>query len=77
MPNSQKVFGKIIYERDSKFILGASFIGEKEVVGYADMIAMMINNKIKADSLASINYNYTPPLSPFVNILSVLGRKIN
>ncbi len=77
MPNSQKVFGKIIYEHDSKFILGASFIGEKEVVGYADMIAMMINNKIKADSLASINYNYTPPLSPFVNILSVLGRKIN
>jgi NADPH-dependent 2,4-dienoyl-CoA reductase/sulfur reductase-like enzyme len=77
MPNSQKVFGKIIYESDSKLILGASFIGGKEVIGYADIIAMMINNKIKAEVLAAINYNYTPPLSPFVNLLSVLGRKIN
>jgi NADPH-dependent 2,4-dienoyl-CoA reductase/sulfur reductase-like enzyme len=77
MPESEKVFGKIIYDRDSKLILGASFIGRSEVIGYADIIAMMIANKIKADALASTNYNYTPPLSPFVNLLSVLGRKIN
>lgn len=76
MPGSTKVFGKVIFNKSDGLILGASFIGSNEVSGYADIISTMINNKIKAEKLADINYNYTPPLSPFVNILSVLGRKI-
>ncbi|MBK8945677.1 MAG: FAD-dependent oxidoreductase [Ignavibacteriae bacterium] len=76
MPNSSKVFGKIIFERNSNLILGASFVGNEEVSGYADIISSFIYNKIPARNLAKINYNYTPPLSPFINLLSVLGRKI-
>lgn len=76
MPESDKVFGKIIYERSGKRILGASFLGGKEVSGYGDMISAFIKTKQPADILADINYNYTPPLSPFVNLLSKLGRKI-
>ncbi len=77
MPHSQNVFGKILIEKRSKLIIGACFLGGNEVSGYGDLIASFINNKTKADELAKINYNYTPPLSPFVNLLSVLGRKIN
>jgi len=40
------------------------------------LIASFILNKVKAGELARVNYNYTPPVSPFVNLLSVLGRKI-
>lgn len=76
MPDSRKVFGKIIYDKNSKLILGASFIGSNEVAGYADIISNMIYNKNSGLSLAKIDYNYTPPLSPFINLLSVLGRKI-
>lgn len=76
MPNSEKVFGKIIFDKNTQQILGASFVGQEEVSGYADIIATMILNKIPAMNLANTNYNYTPPLSPFVNLLSVLGRKI-
>jgi NADPH-dependent 2,4-dienoyl-CoA reductase/sulfur reductase-like enzyme len=76
MPESEKVFGKIIYEKDSKLILGASFIGQCEVIGFGNIISLMIKNKIKAEELASVDYNYTPPLSPFINLLSVLGRNI-
>lgn len=76
MPESQNVFGKILFEKYSKKIIGASFFGGKEVVGYGDIVASFIHNKINANELAGINYNYTPPLSPFVNLLSVLGRKI-
>lgn len=76
MPDSHKVFGKIIYDRFSKLILGASFIGSKEVSGYSDLITTMIYNKIPVTNLTEINFNYTPPLSPFINLLSVLGRKI-
>lgn len=76
MPGSENVFGKIIYEKDSKKILGASFFGGKEVSGYGDLISTLIKTKQSVDILASINYNYTPPLSPMVNLLSVLGRKL-
>ena len=76
MPESKKVFGKIIYDKNTKLILGASFFGGKEISGYADLISSFICNKIKANLLSSIDYNYTPPLSPMINLLSVLGRKV-
>ncbi len=76
MPCSEKVFGKIIYDTNKKIILGATFVGKTEVSGYADIISNMIYNKNSVFSLSEMDYNYTPPLSPFVNLLSVLGRKI-
>jgi pyruvate/2-oxoglutarate dehydrogenase complex dihydrolipoamide dehydrogenase (E3) component len=76
MPESKKVFGKIIFDKHSGKLLGAQFLGNNEVIGYADLVSMMINNSIAAKALANTNYNYTPPYSPFINILSVLGRKI-
>ncbi|PKL81825.1 MAG: hypothetical protein CVV24_13275 [Ignavibacteriae bacterium HGW-Ignavibacteriae-3] len=76
MPESGHVFGKIIFDRNTKQILGADFFGGPETVGYGDMISSFIHNKINASELGNINFNYTPPLSPFINILSVLGRKI-
>ena len=76
MPESNKVFGKIIYERENKRILGATFFGGREVSGYGDLISAFIKTKQCADELSLINYNYTPPLSPMVNLLSMLGRKI-
>jgi len=77
MPGSRNVFGKIIYELESDKILGGSFFGGKEVSGYADLIASAIYSKLKINFLEKVNYNYTPPLSPFINLLSLLGRKAN
>jgi len=76
MPKSEQVFGKIIYDKSSRQILGANFLGNNEVIGYADIISTMIKSQIKVDKLAGIDFNYTPPLSPFINLLSILGRKI-
>jgi NADPH-dependent 2,4-dienoyl-CoA reductase/sulfur reductase-like enzyme len=76
MPKSEQVFGKIIYDKSSKQILGANFLGNTEVVSYGNIISTMINNQIKIDKLAEVDFNYTPPLSPFINLLSILGRKI-
>lgn len=77
MPDSDFVLGKVIADKVSKRILGASFFGGKEVSGYADMISALIKLKAPASILSKINYNYTPPLSPFVNILSLLGKKFS
>ncbi|MCK9279040.1 MAG: FAD-dependent oxidoreductase [Melioribacteraceae bacterium] len=77
MSNTKPTFGKILYEKNSKQILGASFFGQQEAIGNADIIATLIQNKITGSTLYNANYNYSPPCSPFINLLSVLGRKIN
>ena len=76
MPESSEVFGKLIYETSSKKILGASFFGGKEVSGYGDLISALIKTNQPISILNKINFNYTPPLSPFINLLAVLGKKI-
>jgi len=76
MPDSRQVFGKIVYHALNKNILGAAFLGGKEVSGYGDIISALIKLKSPAHMLADLNYNYTPPLSPFINLLSILGRKV-
>lgn len=75
-PGSRKVFGKIIYNKNTNMIYGAQFLGGLEVTGYADKISLMIQNNIKADKLSESFFNYSPPVSPFVNLLNLLGQKI-
>jgi len=75
MPGSREVFGKLIFEKNNQRILGASFYGGTEVSGYADLVSSLIKLKQDADALTKINYNYTPPLSPFINPLYLLGKK--
>ncbi len=75
MPGSRKNFGKLIFERRTGRILGASFLGGNEVTGFADFISGMITMKATVEDLTKINFNYTPPASPFINLLSVLARK--
>ncbi|NWG29403.1 MAG: FAD-dependent oxidoreductase [Ignavibacteriaceae bacterium] len=75
MPDSDLVFGKVLSDKNSNRIIGVSFLGGKEVSGNADLLSALIKLKAPASTLSKINYNYTPPLSPFVNILSLLGKK--
>ncbi len=75
MPGSDVVFGKVSVDKESKRLIGASFLGGKEVSGYADLLSALIKLKTSASILSKINYNYTPPLSPFVNLLTLIGKK--
>ncbi len=76
MPGASRTFGKIVYDQTDKKLLGASFVGDREAAANADIISTMISGKMPANQLAETFYNYTPPLTPFINLLSVLGRKI-
>ncbi len=76
MPGSRKIFGKILYDKYNLQIYGAQFAGGSEISGYGDIISLMIKSRISVSELDEVNFNYSPPVSPFVNLLSVLGRKI-
>ena len=77
MPESEKVFGKLVFDKESKRILGASFWGAYQSAYYADTISALIRAKSPYTILDEINFNYTPPVSPFINILNILGKKAN
>lgn len=77
MPGSGYVLGKMVVDKDGGRILGASFLGGKEVSGYADLMSALIKMKTPASFLSKINFNYTPPLSPFINLLSIIGKHVN
>jgi NADPH-dependent 2,4-dienoyl-CoA reductase/sulfur reductase-like enzyme len=74
MPGSSLGFSKIMVEKNSGKILGAGFFGDEEVSGYGDIIAMCIRKNILLHELDDMHFNYTPPLSPFVNPLSQLSK---
>lgn len=77
MPGSNTVIGKVLVDKNSKRIIGGSFLGGKEVSGYADLLSALIKLKTPVSMLTKINYNYTPPLSPFINLLSIIGKKLS
>ncbi len=74
MPGSFLGFSKIMVEKNSGRILGAGFFGGEEVSGYGDIIAMCIWKNILLRELDDMFFNYTPPLSPFVNPLAQLSK---
>jgi NADPH-dependent 2,4-dienoyl-CoA reductase/sulfur reductase-like enzyme len=76
MPGSDYVSGKVIIDLSNDKILGASFWGGKEISGYSDLISALIKLNAPVSTLARINYNYTPPLSPFINLLSIIGKQV-
>jgi NADPH-dependent 2,4-dienoyl-CoA reductase/sulfur reductase-like enzyme len=76
MPGAGKVFGKVVFEKFSNRLLGASFFGGREVEGFVNVVSTLIRLRQAARMLAEINYVYTPPLSPLKNLLSSLGKKI-
>lgn len=77
MPGSDYVIGKVLEDKSSKRIIGGALLGGKEVSGYADLLSALIKLRAPASTLSKINYNYTPPLSPFINLLSIIGRKFS
>ncbi|MBT8382020.1 MAG: FAD-dependent oxidoreductase [Ignavibacteriaceae bacterium] len=76
MPRSDFVLGNLLVDKNKNKILGASFWGGSEVSGYADIISSLIKLNAPANMLSKINYNYTPPLSPFINLLSIIGKQV-
>jgi len=77
MSDSEYVYGQVIADKESNRILGASFLGGREVSGYADLLSAIIKLRVQATTLSKINYNYTPPLSPFINLLKIIGKNFN
>lgn len=62
-PNPTNIWIKLIYERESKRILGAQAIGEKGAVLRVDMFAIAIHNNMTTYELGMTDLCYAPPFA--------------
>lgn len=62
-PNPTPIFIKLIYEKQSKKLLGAQMVGEKGVALRIDVFATAIHNEMTTAELGMIDLCYAPPFA--------------
>lgn len=62
-PNHTLVWIKLIFEKQSKRLLGAQTIGKKNAVLRADVLAIAIQNRMTASELGMSDLCYAPPFA--------------
>lgn len=72
-PGSKAITLKIIYEKDSKRMLGAQVIGYEGVDKRIDVLATAIMANIKATSLKDLDLSYAPPYSSSKDPVNMAG----
>lgn len=72
-PNASVLTIKIIYDKNSLYILGAQIIGKDGVDKRIDVIATAIKAKLKANELAYLELAYAPPFSSSKDPINLAG----
>ena len=75
MPGGLKHFVKIKFKSEDKKIISANLVGGDDIIGKANLISFAIKSNISIDRFQEIDFIYTPTLSPFIETLSILGKK--
>lgn len=78
-PGATKITTKLIYDKNSKKVLGAQAVGEKGVDKFIDVIATTIKFGGTMDDLAELDLAYAPPYSSAkspANMAGFIGRNL-
>ena len=73
-PGEESVYLKLIYEADTKVLLGAQACGKKGAALRIDALAVAIQNKMKTYELANMDFLYAPPFATTWDIMNVAGN---
>jgi NADPH-dependent 2,4-dienoyl-CoA reductase/sulfur reductase-like enzyme len=73
-PNQEDIWGKILYDPQTKVIIGAQIVGKNGALLRADVMAAAIAKKMTTDELGFLDLIYAPPFSRTWEFLNVLGN---
>lgn len=65
---------KLVYEADTKVILGAQMIGKKGAVHRIDAMAVAITAKLTTQQLGMLDFAYAPPFARTWDVMNVAGN---
>ena len=73
-PGQSDIHVKLIYDGDTKVILGGQIIGKKGAVLRVDVLAAAIFSKMTTDQLGFLDLCYAPPFARTWDVLNVAGN---
>lgn len=80
-PGQRPVKVKLIASKDTKKLIGAQILGEKNFAKRIDVLALAVQNGIKVEDLANTDMSYAPPFSPvwdsFLIAAGILKKKLD
>lgn len=75
-PDPTPVFIKLIYEKDTKKILGAQMAGQKGVALRIDVFAAAIYNEMTAPELGMLDLCYAPPFAGVWDAINIAANAV-
>lgn len=73
-PGRDKIYVKLVYDADTKVILGGQVAGFKDAVQRCNVIAAAIMGKMTTEQLGMLDLCYAPPFSRTWDVLNVAGN---
>lgn len=73
-PGRDKIYVKLIYDNDSKVILGGQVAGYKDCVQRTNVIAAAILGRLTTSQLGMLDLCYAPPFARTWDVLNVAGN---
>ncbi|WP_298975053.1 CoA-disulfide reductase [uncultured Fusobacterium sp.] len=73
-PDGEDIYIKLIYNVDTKILLGAQVAGKKGAALRANSLAVAIQNKMTVTDLANMDFLYAPPFSTTWDIMNVAAN---
>ncbi len=72
-PGQSKINVKLIYNADTKVILGGQVVGRKDAVQRVNVLATVIFARLTTDQLAMLDLCYAPPFARTWDVLNIAG----
>lgn len=73
-PNQQDIYIKLVYDKETKVIIGGETLGKNGAALRIDVIAMAIKAKMTTGELGMMDFCYAPPISKTWDALNVAGN---
>ena len=73
-PGQEDIFVKLIYNSDTRIILGAQIAGKKGAVLRVDSLAVAIYSKLTVDEIGMMDFCYAPPFARTWDVMNVAGN---
>ena len=73
-PGRDKIYVKLVYDADTKVILGGQVAGFKDAVQRTNVIATAIFAKLTTNQLGMLDLCYAPPFARTWDVLNVAGN---
>ena len=73
-PGQEDIYIKLVYEKESKVILGGEIFGKKDAALRIDVVAIAIKAKMTTEDLGFMDFCYAPPISKTWDPLNVAGN---